>query len=273
MTAQQAKQVVKNALYRTIGETSTALRLTSNGDSTLRILMYHKVNDIPENPTTVPVGAVRRAARAARASSATTSVDLDAVLDHYTRRDAAAREGAVLITFDDGYRDILENALPVLAAHGYQAVIFVPVALHGGRDAAAARGAPRRARHASTRRSTGGLARARAARRAGRVARDRPPAARRGRARRGRARDRGLEAEARGAARPARARLRLREGLGGALPPGARELVSSRPATRSRSRRSRARTARPPTRSGSAATTSSRTRRARSSSCSPARAT
>ena len=27
MTAQQAKQVVKNALYRTIGETSTALRL------------------------------------------------------------------------------------------------------------------------------------------------------------------------------------------------------------------------------------------------------
>ena len=31
----------------------------------------------------------------------------------------------MLITFDDGYRDILENALPVLAAHGYKAVIFI----------------------------------------------------------------------------------------------------------------------------------------------------
>ena len=35
--------------------------------------------------------------------------------------------GAVLITFDDGYRDILENALPVLRRHGYPAVIFVPI--------------------------------------------------------------------------------------------------------------------------------------------------
>ncbi len=32
MTAQQAKQVVKNALYRTIGETSTTLRLAPNGE-------------------------------------------------------------------------------------------------------------------------------------------------------------------------------------------------------------------------------------------------
>ena len=53
MTAQQAKQIVKNALYRTIGETSTTLRLSPNGNRTLRVLMYHKVNDIPDNPTTV----------------------------------------------------------------------------------------------------------------------------------------------------------------------------------------------------------------------------
>ena len=56
MTAQQAKQVVKNALYRTIGETSTAFRLGPESQRTLSVLMYHKVNDIPDNPTTVPVG-------------------------------------------------------------------------------------------------------------------------------------------------------------------------------------------------------------------------
>jgi peptidoglycan/xylan/chitin deacetylase (PgdA/CDA1 family) len=33
----------------------------------------------------------------------------------------------VLITFDDGYRDNLENALPVLRSHGYEAVLFVPI--------------------------------------------------------------------------------------------------------------------------------------------------
>ena len=56
MTVQQGKQLVKNALYRSIGETSAALRIVPNGAASLRILMYHKVNDIPDNPTTVPVG-------------------------------------------------------------------------------------------------------------------------------------------------------------------------------------------------------------------------
>ena len=33
----------------------------------------------------------------------------------------------MLITFDDGYRDNLENAAPVLQKYGYPAVLFVPV--------------------------------------------------------------------------------------------------------------------------------------------------
>jgi peptidoglycan/xylan/chitin deacetylase (PgdA/CDA1 family) len=126
MTAQQAKQIVKNALYRTIGETSTTLRLTPNGSGTLRVLMYHKVNDIPENPTTVPVARFDEQLHQLHELGYKV-VDLDAVLDYYTLG-TPLPDHAVLITFDDGYRDTLENALPVLQKHNCTAVIFVPVA-------------------------------------------------------------------------------------------------------------------------------------------------
>jgi peptidoglycan/xylan/chitin deacetylase (PgdA/CDA1 family) len=126
MTAQQAKQQIKNALYRTIGETSETLRLAPDPEQTLRVLMYHKVNDTPENPTTVPV-AVFDEQLAQLSEFGYRVVDLDAVLDHYTLG-TPLPEKAVLITFDDGYRDTLENALPVLQKHGHGGVIFVPVA-------------------------------------------------------------------------------------------------------------------------------------------------
>src|SRR5437762_13734685 len=118
MTAQQAKQIVKNALYRSIGETSTALRLNPNGTSTLRVLMYHKVNDIPDNPTTVPVGLFDEQLAQLRELGYEV-VSPEAVLDHYTLG-APLPAKAVLITFDDGYRDIVENALPALERHGCQ---------------------------------------------------------------------------------------------------------------------------------------------------------
>jgi len=53
-------------------------------------------------------------------------VDLEQVLDHYTGGTPLPPR-AVLITFDDGYRDNLENALDVLGRHGYPAVLFVPI--------------------------------------------------------------------------------------------------------------------------------------------------
>ena len=126
MTAQQAKQIVKNALYRTIGETSTAFGLDGNGDTTLRVLMYHKVNDMPDNPTTVPIGLFDEQL-ATVLGLGYTFVGLDEVLDHYGRG-LPLPPKAVLITFDDGYLDIHANALPVLEKHGAPSVIFVPVA-------------------------------------------------------------------------------------------------------------------------------------------------
>jgi len=48
-------------------------------------------------------------------------------------RDGSARlpERAALLTFDDGYRSVLEHAAPLLAERGYPAVAFVPTAFVG----------------------------------------------------------------------------------------------------------------------------------------------
>jgi peptidoglycan/xylan/chitin deacetylase (PgdA/CDA1 family) len=87
--------------------------------------MYHKVNDLWPNPTTVPT-AVFAEQMELIGELGYAPVSLDAVRDHYLHG-APLPEGAVLITFDDGYRDNLENALPILRRHGYPAVVFVPI--------------------------------------------------------------------------------------------------------------------------------------------------
>jgi peptidoglycan/xylan/chitin deacetylase (PgdA/CDA1 family) len=128
--AERAKQLLKNAVYRTIGETATTLGAVNGaGRRTLRVLMYHKINDQPENPVTVPT-ALFAEQMAQLAELGYVVVPLEAVLDHYVEGKPLP-ENAVLITFDDGYRDNLENALPALERHGYPAVIFAPVGYVG----------------------------------------------------------------------------------------------------------------------------------------------
>lgn len=132
MRAERAKQLLKNAVYRTIGETATTLGAVDGAEGrTLRVLMYHKVNDKPENPVTVPTTVFAEQMSHLRELGYVV-VGLDAVLDHYVEG-TPLPEGAVLITFDDGYRDNLENALPALEAHGYPAVLFAPVGYVGER--------------------------------------------------------------------------------------------------------------------------------------------
>jgi peptidoglycan/xylan/chitin deacetylase (PgdA/CDA1 family) len=126
MRADRAKQLLKNGVYRTIGETVSGVgALDGEADRTLRVLMYHKVNDLWPNPTTVPT-AVFAEQMALLEALGYTPVSLDAVLAHYLDG-APLPARAVLLTFDDGYRDNLENALPILREHGYPAVLFVPI--------------------------------------------------------------------------------------------------------------------------------------------------
>ena len=147
MRAELAKRLLKNGLYRTIGEATATIAPVNGSDHRLRVLMYHKVNDGPLAPLTVQVAQFDEQMSHLRELGYTV-VDLDAVLAHYGTG-APLPQRPVLITFDDGYRDNLENAAPVLERHGYPAVIFVPIgylddaqplpheerfALHGGQN-------------------------------------------------------------------------------------------------------------------------------------------
>jgi len=131
MRADRAKQLLKNGLYRTIGEAvSGSGALDGEAERTLRVLMYHKVNDLAPNPATVPT-AVFAEQMALLGELGYEPVSLEQVRDHYVDG-TPLPAGAVLVTFDDGYRDNLDNALPVLQRYGYPAVIFVPVGFLDG---------------------------------------------------------------------------------------------------------------------------------------------
>ena len=62
------------------------------------------------------------------------SIDLPALHDHVTGV-APAPRGAVVLTFDDGYVDNAENALPLLEAAGMTATVFVVTDHAGGTNA------------------------------------------------------------------------------------------------------------------------------------------
>src|SRR2546429_5129157 len=130
MQATRAKQLLKNGIYRAIGETVVGTgALDDEGGRTLRALMYHKVNDLPGNPVTVPISLFDEQMAQLR-DLGYQPVGLEEVIAHYVEAKPLP-PGATLITFDDGYRDNLENALPVLRKHGYQAVLFVPIGFLG----------------------------------------------------------------------------------------------------------------------------------------------
>ena len=126
---EQIKQALKNSVYRAIGETASGIGAVDGDDRSLRVLMYHKVNDLPGNRMSIPTSLFDEQMAQLRQLGYVV-VDLDAVLAHYLAG-APLAPGAVLITFDDGYRDNLANAAPILRSHGYAAVQFVPIAYVG----------------------------------------------------------------------------------------------------------------------------------------------
>ncbi len=113
--------------------TATVRALDVHRDGALRVLVYHRVCD--------QVGA-RGDPQVLSATPAAFEEQMQYVARHYvpisTQHAVAALRGettlprrAVLVTFDDGYRDFLTNAWPVLKRHKVPALLFIPTGLRG----------------------------------------------------------------------------------------------------------------------------------------------
>jgi peptidoglycan/xylan/chitin deacetylase (PgdA/CDA1 family) len=91
----------------------------------LRILMYHRVDRLPayDQLTVDPDRFARQMAWLARHRRLLSLPDAVAELEA-----GGPREEGVVVTFDDGYRDNLVHAVPVLRRHAIPATIFVAAA-------------------------------------------------------------------------------------------------------------------------------------------------
>ena len=110
----------------------TALeRLEPEREGVLRILTYHRVAPVDEQPnlspallSAEPVGFAEQMRHLAEHYS---PVSVQMLLDYYAQG-APLPPRAVMVTFDDAYRCFAEHALPVMQRHNIPATLFVPTA-------------------------------------------------------------------------------------------------------------------------------------------------
>ncbi len=118
---------LRRAAKRTLARL-TGLAAPRAADPALRILTYHRVNPShPGDRLSVPPDVFARQMEAL-ASSGRLVVGLERAVAAL-RGEVELPRGAVVITFDDGFRDNHDHALPVLARFGFPASFFVPSAL------------------------------------------------------------------------------------------------------------------------------------------------
>lgn len=127
LTPFRYKNAVKKLLYYACGSLTHfsgvgGLRSLPGVPNSLRVLMYHKVNDQVGNSISVPPALF--GAQMGHLNEHYTTISADLVVDHV---DAGAPlpPRAVLLTFDDGYRDNYTKALPILQKYGHRAVLFL----------------------------------------------------------------------------------------------------------------------------------------------------
>jgi peptidoglycan/xylan/chitin deacetylase (PgdA/CDA1 family) len=111
--------------------------MTPAASPLVAILAYHKIGEPPADGwytwSYVPTEVFEQQL-AYLAANDWTVIDLPTLLRGLDAPETLPARAA-LITFDDGYRNNLTEALPVLQRFGYPAVIFVPTGLVGGYNA------------------------------------------------------------------------------------------------------------------------------------------
>ncbi len=94
------------------------------------ILMYHGVGGVSEDPFDLFVSSERFAEQMlALRLLGLRGVSLGELGDALTRSEA---DGLVGLTFDDGYREVLSSAAPILERYGFTATMFAVSSLIGG---------------------------------------------------------------------------------------------------------------------------------------------
>ncbi|MBI2437642.1 MAG: polysaccharide deacetylase family protein [Lentisphaerae bacterium] len=88
------------------------------------VLMYHKIGAVTDNAWWVPTDVFERQLRALRNQGYATILPADLINHHRTGKRLPPKP--IIITFDDGYRDSLALAEPLLKKYGFRAVVFLP---------------------------------------------------------------------------------------------------------------------------------------------------
>ncbi|MGA2226342.1 MAG: polysaccharide deacetylase family protein [Syntrophobacteraceae bacterium] len=96
------------------------------------ILMYHSIVDSSDDPYAVSVGAFREQIRWL-SEHGFEVVPLSILVRSIQTRKKGNLRKKVVITFDDGYKDFLDNALPILLSYRAPATVFLVTDLLGGR--------------------------------------------------------------------------------------------------------------------------------------------
>jgi peptidoglycan/xylan/chitin deacetylase (PgdA/CDA1 family) len=100
-------------------------RLDASG---LRILFYHRVSDDDD-----PLAVSPRRFRQQMELLAVAGFEVVGLAEAFARVEAGgANEHTIALNFDDGFRDVGENALPVLELLGFRATVFVPTGVIEG---------------------------------------------------------------------------------------------------------------------------------------------
>jgi peptidoglycan/xylan/chitin deacetylase (PgdA/CDA1 family) len=120
---------VKAAVTRARSAAWLARRRGRPDLSGLRILLYHRVADDGDPLALAP--ARFRAQMELLAAGGYRAVDLGAALALLDAGELPPR--TVGLTFDDGFADVRDEALPILAAHGFRATVFVATGVTDGR--------------------------------------------------------------------------------------------------------------------------------------------